>query len=308
MSLSLYLLWLSCFACLLGCASFLYPQLQRSDITEQALNAPARFFRPTRHRRSGGIPKPPWVRKTIVNLYAEGGMSYREVMHTFNRLHAHQGVTVCLDTVYRWVQKYHSEMDVVRKATRNRFPPCTPANSLWCIDGTGKQDVQGIIHFILGILDHGTRRNLALVRLAQANAMAILQEISKAAEQFGKPTAIRTDNASVFHSAVFQQGIAALGIRHTFIAPGKPWQNRIERFFLTLKLKLNQIVPQDGVALDQLLTQFSDWYNQVRPHLHLHGLTPMEVWTGVNPYKTAPTSVQRFIGWNGLLRGFYIRH
>jgi len=303
MNSGLFLLSFYLFCCLLG-ACFLYSR-KRKQVN--VADAPVRFFRPARHRRSGGTPKPPWVLDTVLRLHAESGMSYREVMHTFNRLHAHQGMTVCLDTVYRWVQKHHSEMETVRKATRNRFPIFTPANFLWCIDGTGKKDAQGAIHFILGILDHGTRRNLVLVRLARANAIAILQEITKAVAQFGKPDAIRTDNASVFHSAVFREGIAALGIPHTFIAPGKPWQNRIERLFLTLKQKLNQVVPQDGGALDHLLAQFSCWYNVVRPHQHLHGLTPMEVWTGVNPYKTAPISVSRFIGWDGLLQGFYIR-
>jgi|SRR5450830_308608 len=108
-------------------ACFLYSR-KRKQV--KVVNAPARFFRPARHRRSGGTPKPPWVLDTILRLHAESGMSYREIMHTFNRLHAHQGVTVCLDTVYRWVQKHHSEMEAVRKATRNRFPVFTPANSL----------------------------------------------------------------------------------------------------------------------------------------------------------------------------------
>jgi len=158
------------------------------------------------------------------------------------------------------------------------------------------------------MIDHGTRMNLVLARLAQANAEAILEHIQLAVEIFGKPQFIRTDNASVFHSAIFEAGLAAIGIRHEFSAPGKPWQNgRIERFFLTLKEKLNMIVPQDGAALDRLLAEFSCWYNAVRPHQHLHGFTPLEVWTGIDPYKLAPKAVLRFEGWDGLLKGFYLR-
>jgi hypothetical protein len=89
-------------------------------------------------------------------------------------LYAHLGESVCVNTVHTWVRKYLTEEQAVCRATRNRFPPFAPANQRWCLDGTGKADRQGTIHFILGIIDHGTRLNLVLVRLAQENAQAIL--------------------------------------------------------------------------------------------------------------------------------------
>jgi putative transposase len=58
--------------------------------------------------------------------------------------------------------------------------------------------------------------------------------------------------------------------------------------------------------LDCLLAAFSHWYNRVRPHQHLHGFTPVEVWNGVDPYKTVPKAVSRFTGWGGLLQGYYL--
>ncbi|MBA3774296.1 MAG: transposase [Ramlibacter sp.] len=102
--------------------------------------------------------------------------------------------------------------------------------------------------------------------------------------------------------------MSAAGIRHEFTQPGKPWQNgRIERFFLTLKQKLNAIVPEDRQALNGLLSEFAFWYNEVRPHQHLHGLTPAEAWRGIDPYRSAPKAVMQFEGWDGFLRGFYMR-
>ncbi|MFZ6722941.1 integrase core domain-containing protein [Undibacterium sp. Ji49W] len=150
--------------------------------------------------------------------------------------------------------------------------------------------------------------NLLLVRLESATSEAILNQLAVAIKLFGKPKSIRTDNASVFRSAAFAVGLMKLGIRHEFSQPGKPWQNgRIERFFLTLKQKLNLIIPKDGLALDGLLAEFMSWYNLIRPHQHLHGWTPAEVWRGIDPYATAPKSVQCFAAWDGLLCGFYIR-
>lgn len=269
--------------------------------------APRKGFRPAPHRRSGGRPKPRWVVEEVLRLHAETG-SYRSAMNAFNRLHAHRGMTVCLNTVYTWVQKYRSDMEAVRSATRNRFARPALANLRWCLDGTGKRDAAGADHYILGVVDHGTRLNLILKRLEHATAAAILREIALAVELFGKPRFLRTDNAQVFRCPVFEQGLADLSIRHEFSAPGKPWQNgRIERLFLTLKQKLNQIVPEDGFALDRLLSTFRFWYNTIRPHQHLHGYTPSEAWRGIDPYRTAPGKVSRFEGWDGLLAGYYLR-
>ncbi|BBB60566.1 hypothetical protein UNDKW_2293 [Undibacterium sp. KW1] len=226
----------------------------------------------------------------------------------FNRLYAHKGMTISLGTVYNWVQKYRSEMAVIRKETRNRFPEPSPANLRWCIDGTGKVTADGVSHFILGIVDHGTRMNLLLRRLELATSATILECIKEAIQLFGQPAIIRTDNASVFRSKKFRRALKELGIRQEFSEPGKPWQNgRIERFFLTLKEKLNLITPLNGLMLDCLLGDFTTWYNLVRPHQHLHGYTPAEVWNGVNPYRSAPKAVQYFSAWDGLLTGYYLQ-
>lgn len=96
-----------------------------------------------------------------------------------------------------------------------------------------------------------------------------------------------------------------LGIKHRFIERGKPWQNgRIERLFLSMKQKLNLLVPERPVDLDVLLAQFRHWYNENRPHQHLFGWTPMEAWRA--PYLRLPKAVMRYQGWNGLLNRFVL--
>jgi transposase InsO family protein len=268
-------------------------------------DAPVRYFRPAKHRRSGGKRKPSWAVDKVLRLYQTLG-SYRNAEREFNRRYASKGMSVCLNTVYTWVRKYRSEAERVRKETRNRFPVFAPANLRWCIDGTGKQDAQGVAHFIFSIIDHGSRLCLVLERIEHANSAELLERITAAVQQFGKPETILSDNASVFRSVEFRNGIAALGIRQKFTPPRKPWMNgRVERFFLTLKQKLNLIVPQDGAALDALLKSFRFWYNAVRPHQHLHGFTPAEVWAGIDPYKIAPRKILRYVEWGGILRGFY---
>lgn len=228
-------------------------------------------------KRRTGQSKPRWVLRFVLERFAEG-KSYRQIVHAFNRLYAHRGMTISLGTVYNWIQKHCSEMEAVRKETRNRFPEPGPANLRWCIDGTGKVTEDGISHFILGIVDHGTRMNFLLQRLELATSSTILEHIKKTMQLFGQPQIIRTDNASVFRSKKFRRALKELGIRQEFSEPGKPWQNgRIERLFLTLKEKLNLITPVNSLALDCLLSDFTARYNLIRPHQHLHGYTPAEV-------------------------------
>ena len=58
--------------------------------------------------------------------------------------------------------------------------------------------------------------------------------------------------------------------------------------------------------LDGLLHEFRFWYNEVRPHQHLHDHTRAEVWFGINLYRRVPRRVSGFVGWNGLLTGWYL--
>jgi hypothetical protein len=56
------------------------------------------------------------------------------------------------------------------------------------------------------------------------------------------------------------------------------------------------------------LPAFRFWYNVTRPHRHLQGLTPQQVWSAVDPLRQAPRSVLSFSAWEGRLRGMVLRH
>ncbi|MGH9509739.1 MAG: integrase core domain-containing protein [Terriglobales bacterium] len=54
--------------------------------------------------------------------------------------------------------------------------------------------------------------------------------------------------------------------------------------------------------LNAALVPFRFWYNHVRPHQHLAGRTPAEVWAGCD----RPVGDPRwFTAWDGLLGGDY---
>jgi hypothetical protein len=157
--------------------------------------------------------------------------------------------------------------------------------------------------------------------------MTLLKALITAIEAYGKPKAVRTDNESVFVSKLFRFGLWILGIRHQRTQVHCPWQNgRIERFFGTFKSCSDRVI-FNAKKIQFALDEFQFWYNRVRPHRHLGGLTPQEAWTGLSPFvrpsalatarltpgeshrQTSLASVKRckkFSGWNGLLKGYLL--
>lgn len=102
-------------------------------------------------------------------------------------------------------------------------------------------------------------------------------------KRYGTPTFLRTDNEAVFVSRLFRLGLWVLGIRQQRIEPGCPWQNgRVERFIGTVKRELAKESVTDERQMEQALRKIRTWYNHDRPHDHLQGRTPAEVWAGVD--------------------------
>jgi len=110
-------------------------------------------------------------------------------------------------------------------------------------------------------------------------------------KQYGRPEFLRTDNEAVLVSRLFRFGLWLLGIRHQRIEPGCPWQSgRVERFIGTVKRELRQEVLASRHEFDHRLTGIRTWYNHDRPHNHLQGRTPAEMWAGIDVFAAKPGS------------------
>jgi transposase InsO family protein len=233
--------------------------------------------------------KPAWVRQELLQLAAcDPHTSCRNLTGVFNRRHASNNMTVGRTLVSNLLRNQHYEvMRLHRNLRRRRYLPGR-RNQVWGINGTGKTDTSGTTHFLLGILDHGTRRCLSLRALRDKASITLLRALLDAVERYGAPKAIRTDNEVVFQSRLFRLGLKIMGIGHQTIELHCPWQNgRIERFFGTLKSKLNHWAISDRQTLNASLHSFMCWYNHVRPHQHLQGRTRRGMeWGGCLPATT----------------------
>ena len=196
-----------------------------------------------------------------------------------------------------------AEVARIRQEGKHRVPRPIPMNRVWALDLTGKADLSGQQHVMLGLLDHGSRACLRLSALADKRSLTILRELLVAFRRFGLPRCIRVDNEACFNSRLMKGALALLGIRLQTTMLHCPWQNgRIERFFGTLKSKLDRIAIADGNDLRIKLVEFRAWYNHARPHQHLDGHTPAEVWSG-HPKSTKPP---RFVSvWGGFITGWF---
>ena len=231
----------------------------------------------------------------------------RSLAGSFNRRFVHRGMRVGKSYVNDTLRKHKYEIRVLRKRLKHRRPRAMPLNRVWAMDLTGKQDTGGRVHNILGLVEHGSRANLCLAALQDKASIALLRCLLDAVEKYGRPRFLRTDNEAVFTSRLFRVGLWLLGIRHQRTDKGCPWMNgRVERFFGTLKAKLGRWEVDSLEHLNNALVPFRFWYN-VRPHQHLDGRTPAEVWAGKDVFTERPTNEEWFEAWDGLLAGYYLR-
>ena len=250
-----------------------------------------------RHRRRGhhrpaprrifAQPKPTWVRDEIVRLKAlmpEAGC--RTIAHHFNRnWAARRQMTVSKTYVADTCRRHQYLIYEARRKMKHRGPRPVPRNRIWGCDLLTKTDQHGTPHLALAIVDHGSRAAVRLQALADKSSLILLHELGEAVRQYGRPQYLRTDNEPVFVSRWFRCGLWLLGIRHQRSEPGCPWQNgRVERFIGTVKRALATEPIADHVEFMTALHDIRCWYNHDRPHDHLQGRTPAEVWAGIDVF------------------------
>lgn len=254
--------------------------------------------------------KPEWVKHEVLRLKAlMPHTGCRKIADCFNRrFEESRQMTVGKTYVSNTIRQHLYEIQVLRKHIKNAKPKAVPKNLIWALDLTGKTTLDGQTRMILGIIEHGSRAALALEAVSSKSSWSLLGKLAAAIKCYGKPKIIRTDNEAIFTSRVFGFALFLLGIRHQKTDLHCPWQNgRVERFFGTLKERLDQLAVTSFDALNSALGEFRFFYNHVRSHQNLAGATPAEAWAGVDPYTTKFKREYWFEAWDGLLQGYYLR-
>lgn len=245
--------------------------------------------------------KPEWVAHAVVRLKAlMPHSSCRHVAIAFNARYAHKGESVGKTYVARIFKRRALAILSLRKKLKNRVTRQGPRNLTWAADLTFLPETD---RPVLGVLDHGTRANLYLAEMRARSTIAVLRVLLDLFERFGRPRFFRTDNESIFSSPLLTGALWALGVRHQLSDPFCPWQNgRMERFFGTMKERIHRWWEEAGIPseVQRDLDVLRVWYNHIRPHQGLAGLTPAQAWIG----RTGSQPLRFFSAWNGILAGF----
>ncbi len=172
------------------------------------------------------------------------------------------------------------------------------------------KDEEGLTFTLLGIIDHGSRRLLALKLLPRKCALSLMGHLLLVMAVHGVPEVICTDNEGMFRSHVWKTVFGHMGIRHRRSRRKCPWDNPvIERLFGHLKPLMRQLKPITEAAMKQALVEFNIFYNHVHRHISLQGRTPMEVWSGktLADVQANGHSGRWVSAMGGLLVGFHLR-
>ena len=254
-------------------------------------------------------PKPDWVKKEIIRLKAlmpHDGC--RTTAQTFNRRYAEKRqMTVGKTYVSYTIQKHQYDIQVLRRQLKHQRPRPVPKHLIWGADLTYFSDETGQQHPVLGMVEHQSRVCLKLEVLRTKASMVLLRCLLNTIEALGniKPKCLRTDNEAVFTSRLFRFGLYLLGIKHQRTEVSCPWQHgKVERFFGTLKAKTKDLIFTSGDLLQQELNTFRFWYNQIRPHHYLNGLTPAEAYRGERFGRQDRETPDWFEVWEGRLTGY----
>ncbi len=172
------------------------------------------------------------------------------------------------------------EKYLVKKVTKNENGCCIPAwypNHLWSIDLTEVYYWGLWKIFVLVAIDHFSRKVVAVTPLEGPNAGMIINALEATFENNGKPKHIISDQGSVFTSAAFTEFIDSNRVKIRYGAVGEHGSIAVtERVIETLKYEWLKKVPviRGYRHLTTLCDNFSEWYNNWRPHEFLGSATP----------------------------------
>ena len=170
------------------------------------------------------------------------------------------------------------------KSSYVRFQADLP-NEMWQSDFTHWRLAAGTETEIITWLDDHSRCALSVTVHRRITGPIVVDTFNQTCADHGVPASTLTDNAMVYttrHSGgkggrnAFEARLAALGVTQKNSAPNHPTTcGKVERFQQTLKKWLTARTPANDLnELQALLDEFTDTYNNHRPHRSLGRATP----------------------------------
>jgi putative transposase len=225
-------------------------------------------------------PVPTELRERLLALARE------RPRYGYRRLHVllrREGYEVNHKRVHRL---YRSEGLMVRRRLRKRIaaakrvplPAPTRVNERWSIDFMSDQLADGRCFRTLNIVDDLSRECLAIEVDTSLTGRRLVRVLDSLCDEQGRPATLVMDNGPELTSRALDAWAYRNGVELRFIQPGKPMQNAyVESFNGRFRDEcLNEHWFADLAEAREVIEQWRQDYNEVRPHSSIGNLTPRE--------------------------------
>jgi transposase InsO family protein len=186
------------------------------------------------------------------------------------------------------------------KSSFCRFVADLP-NETWQADMTHFELASGEVFEILNLIDDHSRLCVASRAMLRVKATDVVRVLHKAAETWGYPASLLSDNGLIFSTqrrhqvaGATEQALFSLGIEARHARPYHPQTcGKVERFHQTLKKFL---AAQEGVEtkkqLQRQIDRFVTYYNEFRPHRGINRRTPLSAYGAREKAAPSPAFVK----------------
>ena len=203
-----------------------------------------------------------------LDLYYRG-LSLRQIAEHLQSVY---GIAVSHGTIYGWIKRY------VRIISEYLNHLGVKSSERWHADDTVVR-IKGKHFRVWGMLDNETRFLIADHISAKRDAKEVQVLLDRGLQRSGnKPLEIVTDSAPEYAKAIsekFKNGDPLIHVQAAISTPLS--NNKMERFFRTLKQRyktINSFYSHDSAKT--FIEGFEAFYNFIRGHRSLNGLTPAQ--------------------------------
>jgi putative transposase len=166
----------------------------------------------------------------------------------------------------------------IKRLPRGPRLPATTPNERWSMDFVFDTLVDGRPMRMLVVVDDCTRECLAIEVGGVVTSERVVRVLDRLVEQRSLPKSIVVDNGPEFTAVRTLRWSAQRNVVLDFIQPGKPTQNAYVESF-NGRLRDECLTQHDFLSLQHAEDLLEDWrqdYNRVRPHSSLGGRSPEE--------------------------------
>jgi putative transposase len=162
------------------------------------------------------------------------------------------------------------------------------ANQVWAADITYLPMAKGFL-YLVAIIDWASRRVLAWRTSNTLTTDFCVEALHEALARYGTPEIFNTDQGSQFTSDDFTSVLNAAGVRISMDGKGR-WVDNVfvERLWRSVKYEEVYLHAYGSIAeANRRLATYFDFYNRIRSHQSLDGMTPDAAYFASVPMKVA---------------------